>query len=201
MTQELKFDENGLIPVVVQDALSNEVLMVAYANQESYHKMIETGQTWFYSRSRKQLWNKGESSGNYQDIVSIQADCDGDTLLVRVRQHGVACHTGDPSCFGDVVYGDLAPTAAIIPELARVIRDRKEHPVADSYTSTLLQNEDKRLKKLVEEAAEVILAAKDKDVRAEAWEVADLVYHLMVAIEGMDLPMEEVYKKLAERRK
>jgi phosphoribosyl-ATP pyrophosphohydrolase/phosphoribosyl-AMP cyclohydrolase len=198
---ELRYDENGLIPVVVQEALTSEVLMVAYANQESYQKMIETGQTWFYSRSRKQLWNKGETSGNYQDIVSIQADCDGDTLLVRVKQHGVACHTGTPSCFGDVLYGELAPTAAIIPELRRVIQERREHPVEGSYTNTLLQNEDKRLKKLVEEAAEVVLAAKGKDAKAEAWEVADLVYHLMVAIEGMDLPVEEVYRKLAERRK
>jgi len=201
MTEPLKFDEKGLIPVIVQDAIDNEVLMMAYANQEAYDKMIETGKVHFWSRSRQKLWMKGETSGNVQDIVSIQTDCDSDSLLVRVRQRGVACHLGRPSCFADVLHGDVHPTAAIIPELQRVIRDRKEHPVEGSYTTALLGNEDKMLKKVIEEAAEVALAAKGGDKKMQVWEVADLIYHLMVLIEGKDIPMDEVYKMLADRRK
>ena len=197
----LKFDEKGLIPVIVQDAVTNEVLMMAYANQEAYDKMLETKKVHFFSRSRQKLWMKGETSGNVQDIVSIQTDCDSDCLLVRVRQTGVACHLNRPSCFADVVEGDVKPTAAIIPELWRVIKDRKKNPPEGSYTASLFKNEDKRLKKLVEEAAEVVLAAKGTDKKMQAWEVADLIYHLLVVIEGADIPMEEVYRILSERRK
>jgi phosphoribosyl-ATP pyrophosphohydrolase/phosphoribosyl-AMP cyclohydrolase len=201
MISKLKFDENGLIPVIVQDAETNEVLMMAYANEEACQKMIETGRTHFYSRSRKKLWMKGETSGNVQDIVSIQTDCDLDTLLVRVRQTGNACHLNRPSCFEEVIYGDTRSTAAIIPELRRVIRDRKINPKEESYTSKLFKDEDKLLKKIVEEATELILAAKNGDPKQEAWETADLIYHFMVLLEKMDLPITEVYRVLSERRK
>ena len=197
----LKFDDRGLIPAIVQDAITNEVLMMAYANQEAYDKMIETGKVHFWSRSRNALWMKGETSGNVQDIVSIQTDCDSDALLVRVHQHGVACHLNRPSCFADVLHGDVVGTAAIMPELQRVIEDRKKNPQEGSYTNTLLKNEDKMLKKIVEEAAEVALACKGTDKKMQVWEVADLIYHLMVVIESKDINMAEVYKMLAERRR
>ena len=197
----LKFDEKGLIPVIVQDSVTNEVLMMAYANQEAYDKMTETGKVHFFSRSRQQLWMKGETSGHVQDIISIQTDCDSDCLLVRVRQTGVACHLNRPSCFADVVHGDVRPTAQIIPELMRVIRDRKANPVEDSYTNTLFKNEDKMLKKLIEEAGETALAAKGTDKKMQNWEVADLIFHLLVVIEGKDIQMNEVYRMLADRRK
>ncbi|MCX6650676.1 MAG: bifunctional phosphoribosyl-AMP cyclohydrolase/phosphoribosyl-ATP diphosphatase HisIE [Methanomassiliicoccales archaeon] len=196
-----KFDANGLIPVIVQDHETNEVLMMAYANDEAYRQMLKTGRTHFYSRSRQAQWMKGETSGHVQDIVSIQLDCDNDTLLVRVKQTGVACHLERMSCFDEVVYGDLEGTMAVVPELIRIIRDRKAHPVEGSYTCKLLADEDKRLKKVVEEAAEVLLAAKNHQEKEEAWEVADLVYHLLVAMEGMEIKWEDVYRKLAERRK
>lgn len=196
----LKFNSEGLIPVVVQDAITNEVLMMAYANQEAYDKMLETGYMHFYSRSRQKLWKKGETSGHVQHIVSLQLDCDNDTLLARVHQEGVACHLERPSCFEEVVYGDLEGTMNIIPELRRVIQDRKANPRPDSYTNKLLDDEDKRLKKVVEEAGEVILAFKGNDRKAQAWEVADLIYHLMVVLEASDASMEDVYRKLAERR-
>jgi phosphoribosyl-ATP pyrophosphohydrolase/phosphoribosyl-AMP cyclohydrolase len=198
---ELKFDEKGLMPVIVQDALTSEVMMMAYANREAYDKMLETKRTHFYSRSRQKLWMKGETSGHVQDIVSMQLDCDGDCLLVRVNQTGVACHLDRPSCFDDVLLGDLDCTSAIIPELKRVIRDRKLHPKEGSYTTSLFANEDRMLKKVVEEAAEVALASKSKDKKMQAWEVADLIYHLMVVLEGEDISLDQVYQILSERRK
>ena len=198
---EIKFDEKGLVPVSVQDAVSNEVLMMAYANQESYDLMLSTGFTHFWSRSRGQLWKKGETSGHVQKIASMHLDCDGDTILVRVEQEGVACHTGAPTCFNEPLYGSDASTMAVLPDLARVIHDRKLHPKEGSYTNQLLNNEDKRLKKVIEEAGEVALACKGHDKQGEIWEVADLIYHLMVAIEGNEIDMRAVYAKLAERRK
>ncbi|HUT27490.1 MAG TPA: bifunctional phosphoribosyl-AMP cyclohydrolase/phosphoribosyl-ATP diphosphatase HisIE [Methanomassiliicoccales archaeon] len=196
-----KFDANGLLPVIVQDHETNEVLMLAYANEEAYRKMLKTGYTHFYSRSRQQQWMKGETSGHVQEIVSIQLDCDQDTLLVRVKQTGVACHLDRMSCFDEVVYGDVDGTMAVLPELLRVVRDRRTNPVEGSYTSKLFADEDKRLKKVVEEAAEVLLAAKNHQTKEQSWEVADLIYHLMVAVEGMEIGWEDVYRKLAERRK
>ncbi|MGD0057301.1 MAG: bifunctional phosphoribosyl-AMP cyclohydrolase/phosphoribosyl-ATP diphosphatase HisIE [Methanomassiliicoccales archaeon] len=201
MTLPFKLDKDGLIPVIVQDARTNEVLMMAYANEEAYNKMLETGKTHFWSRSRQKLWMKGESSGDVQDIVSIQLDCDSDALLVRVKQTGNACHLDRPSCFEEILYGDIAGTAAIIPELRRVIEDRKKHPTEGSYTYILFQDEDKLLKKVVEEAAEVVISAKGEDRKAQTWEVADLMYHLMVLMEHLELQPEEVFRQLSERRK
>jgi phosphoribosyl-ATP pyrophosphohydrolase/phosphoribosyl-AMP cyclohydrolase len=201
MMPDLKFNSEGLIPAIVQDASNNEVLMMAYMNEEAYRLTVETGKAHYWSRSRGKLWLKGETSGHFQHVVSIQLDCDRDTLLLRVNQEGVACHLGRMSCFEEVLYGDVSGTMAIVNELQRIIEERKRNPKEGSYTNKLLADEDKRLKKLVEEAAETILAAKGKDMQAMSWEVADLIYHLMVVLEASDLPMENVYRKLAERRK
>ncbi|NYT11510.1 MAG: bifunctional phosphoribosyl-AMP cyclohydrolase/phosphoribosyl-ATP diphosphatase HisIE [Methanomassiliicoccales archaeon] len=197
----LEFDEKGLIPVIVQDMHTNEVLMHAYTNQEAFDLMLETGKTHFWSRSREELWMKGETSGNVQDIASIQTDCDQDTLLVRVDQTGHACHTGRHSCFAEILYGDIKDTAAIVPELMRVIKDRKENPVEGSYTCKLFKDEDKMLKKVIEEAGELAIAAKGDNPEEIAWETADLIYHLLVLLEGKDVPLEKVFEKLSERRK
>ena len=196
---KLNFDSNGLIPVVAQDYLTNEVLMVAWANEEAYEKMLTTGKTHFWSRSRQKLWMKGETSGHIQDIVSIQTDCDADTLLVKVKQTGNACHLDKPSCFDEVLYGSTEKTAAIIPELVRIIHDRKENPKEGSYTNALLNDEDKVLKKVIEEAGEVAIAGKGKDRDAQIWEAADLIYHQLVMYEYLGLPMDEVFGKLTRR--
>ena len=198
---EFKFDDKGLIPVVVQDHITGEVLMVAWANEEAVEKMKETGYTHFWSRSRQKLWKKGEESGNVQKIVSIQPDCDDDTLLVRVIQkNGVACHTGNPTCFFKTVYGDPMQTSMIIAELRRVIHDRRVNPEEGSYTCKLFNDETKMCKKIVEEAAEYVLAIKDKDEDEVAWELADLIYHSLVAAEKENIDLQKVYEKLAERR-
>lgn len=197
----LKYNEKGLLPVIVQDAETNEVLMLAYTNQEAYDRMIDTGMTYFWSRSRDELWKKGETSGNTQEVVSIQTDCDSDALLVRVKQKGNACHLDRPSCFADILYGDIKKTAAILPELKRVIEDRKENPREGSYTNTLMEDEDRLFKKVVEEATELVIAAKNGDEEEIAWETADLVYHLMVLLEASEMPVEKVFEKLSERRK
>jgi len=197
----MKFDNDGLIPVVVQDHITGEVLMVAWANAEAVELMKKTGYTHFWSRSRKKLWKKGEESGHIQRIVSMQTDCDEDTILVRAEQTGVACHTGEPSCFHNTVMGSAEGTSSIIAELKRVIADRKANPQPDSYTCRLLNDENKMCKKIIEEAGEFVLAVKDKMEDEMVWELADLIYHTMVAIEKTGLPMEKVYGKLAERRK
>jgi phosphoribosyl-ATP pyrophosphohydrolase/phosphoribosyl-AMP cyclohydrolase len=195
------FNKDGLIPAVVQDCLTNEVLMVAWVNREAFDMMQETGYTHFWSRSRQKLWKKGEESGHVQKIVSIQLDCDADTLLIRVEQTGPACHTGSPSCFKEVIYGSIDGTMDVIPELRRVLIDRLENPKEGSYTCLLYSNENKMCKKVVEEAGEFVLALKDKNDDEAAWELADLIYHTMVAVTKTGLPMEKVYEKLAERKK
>jgi len=198
---DLKYDANGLIPVVVQDHITGEVLMVAWSNEEAVEKMKETGYTHFWSRSRQKLWKKGEESGNVQKIVSIQSDCDDDTLLVRVVQNnGIACHTGSPTCFFKTIYGDPSATSMILAELKRVIHDRYENFDEGSYTCKLFKDETKMCKKIVEEATEYVLAIKDKDKDETAWELADLIYHVMVAMEKEGVDMHDVYEKLAERR-
>ncbi|NLN71997.1 MAG: bifunctional phosphoribosyl-AMP cyclohydrolase/phosphoribosyl-ATP diphosphatase HisIE [Thermoplasmatales archaeon] len=196
----MKYDEKGLMPAVVQDSVTNEVLMVAWVNEEALRLMKETGYTHFWSRSRNKLWKKGEESGHVQRIVSIQSDCDSDTLLVRVVQTGVACHTGSPSCFVEKLYGDVSSTAAILPELKRVIDDRIANPDEGSYTCKLLGDDNKLSKKIIEEAAEFVLSFKDGDEEGMAWELADVIYHILVAVEKSGLPMEKVYGKLSERR-
>ena len=197
----IKYDENGLVAVVVQDHVTSEILMVAWTNEDAVKLMMDTGYTHFWSRSRKKLWKKGEESGNVQRIISMQTDCDNDTILVRAEQEGVACHTGSPSCFSDIIYGNIDGTSSIIPELKRVIASRRTNPSDGSYTCKLLNDENKMCKKIIEEAGEFILAVKEQDVNEMAWELADLIYHTMVAIEKTDLPMEKVFEKLSERMK
>lgn len=197
----MKFDENGLIPVVVQDHATSEVLMVAWANRDALDMMDRTGFTHFWSRSRKKLWKKGEESGHVQRIVAMQTDCDDDTILVRVVQEGPACHTGEPTCFYKDISGSLDGTSDIIPRLRRVIQSRKDSPPAESYTAKLMKDENKMCKKIIEEAGEFCLALKDMDEDEMAWELADLIYHTMVAVEKTGLPMEKVFRKLTERMK
>ncbi|MDR0198199.1 MAG: bifunctional phosphoribosyl-AMP cyclohydrolase/phosphoribosyl-ATP diphosphatase HisIE [Methanomassiliicoccaceae archaeon] len=197
----LRYDQNGLITAVVQDHVTGEVLMVAWANADAVELMKSTGYTHFWSRSRKKLWKKGEESGNFQRIISMRTDCDSDTLLIMAEQTGPACHTGSPTCFNEVIYGDIGGTCAIIPELKRVLRDRMENPSPDSYTCKLFNDENKMCKKIVEEAGEFTLSIKDGIEKEMAWELADLIYHTMVAIEKTGLPMNKVFEKLSERRK
>jgi phosphoribosyl-AMP cyclohydrolase / phosphoribosyl-ATP pyrophosphohydrolase len=201
--QEVKFDREGLVPAVVQDATSGEVLMMAYMNRESLSKTIETGQTHFWSRSRQELWRKGETSGHTQALKSIAVDCDGDTLLVRVGQTGVACHTGNRSCFFREMKQSsesVAGFAQVVGELSRVIHDRKEKMPEGSYTTKLFSSGvDRILKKVGEEAGEVIIAAKNHNQGEIAWEVSDLFYHLLVLLEQEGVGLEEVARELENR--
>jgi phosphoribosyl-ATP pyrophosphohydrolase/phosphoribosyl-AMP cyclohydrolase len=200
---EVKFDRDGLVPAVVQDATSGEVLMVAYMNKESLAKTLETGQTHFWSRSRKELWHKGETSGHTQAVKSIALDCDGDTLLLRVEQTGVACHTGNRSCFFRELKLDSEPVtglAQVLGELSRVIDDRMKMMPEGSYTSKLFAaGVDRILKKVGEEAGEVIIAAKNHNKGEIAWEVSDLLYHLLVLLAQEGVSLEDVAKELQGR--
>ena len=196
---KLNYGKDGLIPVIVQDCRTNEVLMMAYSNEEAVRLMYETGYTHFWSRSRQKLWKKGEESGHVQKIKSIQADCDDDTLLVRVEQTGVACHTGNPSCFYKLIYGSTDRTAAIIPDLVRTVKDRRENPSEESYTCKLFADETKMCKKIVEEAAEVALAVKDHDPDEIAGETSDLIYHTLVALVKEGIDPEDIFAELTER--
>jgi phosphoribosyl-ATP pyrophosphohydrolase len=197
----MKYDEKGLIPVVVQDHITSEVLMVAWANKDAVDLMKKTRYTHFWSRSRNKMWKKGEDSGNVQKIISMQTDCDEDTILVRVAQTGVACHTGEATCFHKTILGDEKKTSYVLTELKRVIADRKRNPSQVSYTTKLMNDETKMCKKVIEEAGEFVLAIKDDNEDEMAWELADLIYHTMVAIEKTELDMEKVFEKLSERRK
>ena len=204
ISTELKLDFEkcgGLIPAIAQDWQTGEVLMLAYINQEAWEETLKSGNATYWTRSRQKLWKKGEESGNVQKIVSIQSDCDDDTLLVRVVQNnGIACHTGSPTCFFKTIYGDPSATSMILAELRRVIHDRYENFDEGSYTCKLFKDETKMCKKIVEEATEYVLAIKDKDKDETAWELADLIYHVMVAMEKEGVDMHDVYEKLAERR-
>jgi phosphoribosyl-ATP pyrophosphohydrolase/phosphoribosyl-AMP cyclohydrolase len=204
MDVKLKFDEKGLLPAVVQDNSTGQVLMVAYMNEESIGKTLETGTTWFYSRSRKRLWNKGETSGNIQKVVSIDYDCDADTLLVKVDPAGPACHTGNTSCFYRRLYESetMEVQEDILDRLERVIKERKEGGDENSYTRYLFNKGiDKILKKVGEESAEVIIAAKNEGTEELIYESADLIYHLMVLLEEKETNIKAVKRELARRFK
>lgn len=201
---ELKTDGNGLIPVVVQDYKSNEVLMVAYMNEEAFQKTVETGVMTYYSRSRQELWVKGETSGHYQYVKNLKIDCDNDTILAKVRQVGAACHTGNKSCFyRDLMkreYDSFNPFDVLSEDFA-VIMDRKEHPKQGSYTNYLFDKGiDKILKKCGEEATEICIAAKNPEAEELKYEIADYLYHLMVLMAECNLTWEDVMKELANRR-
>jgi phosphoribosyl-ATP pyrophosphohydrolase/phosphoribosyl-AMP cyclohydrolase len=193
----LVFDGSGLVPVVVQDRASGDVLMVAWANAEALARTAETGLAHFWSRSRRALWRKGETSGNELRVVEARADCDRDTLLLVVEPAGPACHTGARTCFGDA-----SPTAAgMLEELARVVAERAQAPAEESYTARLLaKGPDQVLKKVGEEATEVVLAARVQSDERLVEETADLLYHLLVALHQRGLPLARVMDELRKRR-
>lgn len=196
----LKFDDRGLIPAIVVDTETKRVLTLAYMNAESLHISMAEGRTCFWSRSRQELWRKGETSGNVQHIVSITADCDRDTLVVEVRKEGPACHTGAESCFFEPVYTGAEPPAFSYEALLEMLRARKENPVEGSYTSYLFEKgTDKILKKIGEESTEVIIAAKDRDVPNTVYELCDLMYHAMVLMLDMGISLDDLRREMASR--
>ncbi len=200
---EIRYDERGLVPVIVQDYLDGTVLMMAWMNRESLQKTLDTGETWFWSRSRAQLWHKGETSGHLQKVRSLRYDCDSDALLIGVEQIGdIACHTGERSCFHQVEGEKAPPPADTLSQVFEVIRDRRDNPTIESYTCKLLaEGDNKILKKIGEEAVEVVMACKDDDKHAIAGEVADLFYHTLVALAHHGVDLKAVYRKLQQRRR
>lgn len=197
---QLKFDEKGLIPAVIVEAGTHQLLMVAYMNRESLKISMETGKTCFWSRSRQELWTKGETSGNYQHIVSITADCDLDTLKVVVEKDGPACHTGAETCFFNPVYQSEEKSDFTLDALMELIRGRKTNPQEGSYTTYLFRKGlDKILKKIGEESTEVIIAAKDNDPKETIYEISDLVYHVMVMMIEQGISLEDILRELASR--
>lgn len=191
---DLNIPPGGLLPVVVQDATDGSVLMVAYMNQEALDATRATGLMHYWSRSRDTLWRKGETSGHTQRLVRLVPDCDGDCLLATVVPEGPACHTGQTTCFGDGQPG-------ILGELQAVLRDRRASPTQGSYSSTLFRDETLRLKKVVEEAGEVVIAAQGQGDEALAAEAADLLFHLMVVLEARGVALRRVLEELRRRRR
>ncbi len=197
---ELKFDENGLIPAIVVDAHSKKVLTLAYMNRESLEISMQKELTCFYSRSRKELWLKGETSGNYQHIVSITADCDNDALTVAVEKDGPACHMGNDTCFTNPVFQSDNRSEFSMDGLYSLLEGRKENMPEGSYTTYLFQKGmDKILKKVGEESTEVIIAGKDNDKKETVYEIADLAYHIMVMMVEMGISVDDVRRELASR--
>ena len=215
MIKNIKFDERGLVPAIIQDNQTGQVLMMAYMNAESLDKTLSTGKTWFYSRSRQALWMKGETSGHVQSVKDVYYDCDEDTLLFKVEQTGAACHTGHYSCFyrnmegeevapvlvdPNRVYGSTAGPG-ILYELYDLILDRKAHMPEGSYTTYLFDKGlDKILKKVGEENAEVIIAAKNRNRSELVYETSDLLYHLLVLLVEQGVSLEDIFLELKSRR-
>lgn len=204
--KDVRFNEQGLVPAIVQDAHSKEVLTLAYMNEQSLQKTLETKETWFYSRSRQQLWHKGETSGNVQKVVDVRYDCDADALLILVEPKGPACHTGEYSCFHHRL-NDEKPVAtpnrfAILSVLESLIAEREAKRPEGSYTTYLFEKGiDKIAKKVGEEAAEVIIAAKNRSKEELRWEAADLLYHLLVLLREQRVSLDDVLSVLAERHR
>lgn len=201
---EFKLNSDGLIPVIVQHYKTSEVLMMAYMNEDAFNKTIKTGRMTYFSRSRNELWTKGETSGHYQFVKALMIDCDNDTILAKVSQIGAACHTGSPTCFfTDLVrkeYDDTNPLKVFLEEYA-IIEDRRSNPKAGSYTNYLFDKGiDKILKKVGEEASEIIIASKNPDPEEIKYEIADFLYHLMVLMVERGVSWNEVIKELADRR-
>ncbi len=195
---ELKFDEKGLIPAIVTDYYTKEVLTLAYMNKESLEITMKEGKTCFYSRSRQELWRKGETSGNFQHVVSITADCDKDALTVVVKKDGPACHTGAESCFNDVIFGEEDNFS--LQNLKKLIEGRKTEKKEGSYTTYLFEKGiDKILKKVGEESTEVIIAAKADDKAETIYEIADLTYHVLVLMTEMGIDVKDISDELASR--
>ena len=198
--EELKFDDRGLIPAIVVDTETKQVLTLAYMNAESLRISMDEGRTCFFSRSRQTLWRKGETSGNVQQIVSITADCDLDALVVEVRKAGPACHTGAESCFFRPVYEGEAQPGFRYQDLMDMLQGRKDSPKEGSYTSYLFEKgRDKILKKVGEESTEVIIAAKDNDRANTIYELGDLMYHAMVLMLDMGISLDEIRAEMASR--
>ena len=198
---ELKFDEKDLIPAVVQDAVNGRVLTVAYMNRESIEISMKEGRTCFFSRSRQELWRKGETSGNFQHIVSMTADCDKDALLVKVEKDGPACHLGNESCFHDNMLWESDELSEFTLEgLYQLLEGRMKDKPEGSYTTYLFEKGiDKILKKVGEECTEVIIAGKADDKKETVYEIADLAYHIMVMMVQMGISVEDVHRELASR--
>ena len=209
MLERIKFDQQGLVPAIVQDATNGTVLMLAYMNRESLAKTLDTGTTWFSSRSRQELWNKGATSGHVQMVKELLYDCDGDTLLVKVEQKGAACHEGTYSCFSRR-FGEAEPTQTerpalaateVLTELFAVLEDRRQNPQQGSYTSSLFaKGEDRILKKIGEEAAETIIAAKNHSQGEVIYEMADLWYHCLVLLAAHKIDFAALIEELGKRR-
>jgi phosphoribosyl-ATP pyrophosphohydrolase/phosphoribosyl-AMP cyclohydrolase len=200
---QIRYTDQGLVPAIVQDHLDGTVLMMAWMNRESLQKTLATGDTWFWSRSRQELWHKGATSGHLQKVQSIRYDCDSDALLVTVEQQGdIACHTGERSCFHQIDGEIVPPPADTLSQVYGVIRDRQAHPQEGSYTNKLLAGGDNKiLKKIGEESAEVVMACKDDNADEIAGEVADLLYHTLVAMAHHNVDVKAVYRKLQSRRR
>lgn len=199
--KKLKFDEKGLIPTIVQDINTKEVLMLAYMNETSIEKTIKEKKACYFSRSRQQLWTKGETSGNIQRVVGLSYDCDNDTILLEVEQKGVACHTGNYSCFFNEVFKDsIINEQKLINKLYDLIKNRKLNPKEGSYTNYLFDKGlDKILKKVGEESAEVIIAAKNQDKDEIVYEISDLVYHTLVLMVESNVEIEDIINELKNR--
>lgn len=213
VSEHIRWDASGLVPAIVQDAQSKQVLMMAYMNRESLRLTLESGETWFWSRSREELWHKGATSGNVQTVVSMTYDCDGDTLLLQVNPKGAACHTGQTTCFfneitvqgqksGPVNNRAAAESGrfAVLAELEEVIAQREVERPEGAYTTYLFdKGVDKILKKVGEEASETIIAAKNKDNAELKLEISDLIYHLLVLLQERKLPLDEIMDELSRR--
>ena len=190
MSSKIKFDENGLVPMIIQDVDSGAVLSLFYANQESLGRMNREGMVWRYSRSKKKLMKKGEESGNFLKVVSISLDCDSDALLVKVQPTGPACHTGKSSCFGDF--------GSVLTQLVKIIAERKQNPKPKSYVSSIVNDKQEIINKLNEELAELIEAEKDSEI---IWEAADLLFFMLVYLENRSIKFSQVLYELERRRK
>ena len=202
---KIKFDEKGLVPAIAQDVKTGQVLMLAYMNAESLQMTLDSGYATYFSRSRQQLWRKGETSGHTQRVLEMRYDCDGDALLLTVEQEGPACHTGEISCFHNPILtadvDDLPPTADVVQQVYDVICDRKEHPREGSYTNYQLdKGVEKICKKVGEEASETIIAAMKRSKPEVCYEAADLVYHLLVLLFEQGVTPDDLWAELARRR-
>lgn len=202
VVKEIKFDDKGLVPVVVQDVNTNKILMLAYMNEESIRKTLDEKVACYYSRSRQELWKKGETSGNIQKLKGFYYDCDKDTILIYVEQIGVACHTGSYTCFFNEVIKNEKSKDEVLEELYSLIKERKNNPKEGSYTNYLFEKGlDKILKKVGEETSEVIIGAKNKNKEELVYEISDLIYHLLVLMVNEEVTIEDIKNELEKRKK
>ncbi len=203
--EDISFDEKGLVPVIAQDAFTGEVRMLAYANKEAIEKTLQSGYAHYFSRSRNAIWKKGETSGELQEVLEIRIDCDNDAILYMVKQHkDIACHTGNRNCFFTAFNKEKTSlmTFEILPFLERVIQDRLSNPKEDSYTSKLVKEGlDRIIQKIGEEAIESVIAFKNQDKKEIAYELADLIYHVLVGLGYLGISFKDVEQELIRRHK